>query len=134
MINDEQFMAIKCAINSLETKGDYNQIQLDKIAQHLEGNGNRGLLDRMTVIEEKILQITGLVEKNQSNINELEKIVYSLADSIKIHTVDESKHTFKGLFLKKDLILYSIIAFIFLHTLISDGGILFQFVKKLVGL
>ena len=137
--------------------------ELQTLNRVLIGNGQPGVMERMTRAEENIVDITvhtkevlvatGDLAKIQAaqtraidsqseqivaqseQIGDLSGSVRNLADAVKTHCGDDNKHTPKGLLLRKEVLAVFILAVLVIVTIVSSATVsVWDLVLKYIGL
>lgn len=118
---------------------------INQLNKFLLGNGQKGILDRMTMNEEHIATLTENInrvnmsreestEKLFATVEELTQSVEELKDIVKDHVQDEKKHTLTGLVLNTKNILLLGASFVIFHEIIESGGPAWEMIRKFLGL
>ena len=99
-----------------------------------------GLAERTLKIEQAAIRtkevadtMLGFQTHTTEVIDKIEESTEAIKDSVEAHHKDKSLHTFWGLFLKKEIIIVILLAFIILHELIPPGINLWELLRKLIG-
>jgi len=113
------------------------QNSLSRIEKSLYGNGQPGLMERVTRIEENMLEIQEIVrsnmDKNDKNSDNVKSDVKAIGDKIDEHIRDNSKHLPKGL-LSKDIAFWALCFIVFINSLIPADLTIYELVKTIFGL
>ncbi len=121
-------------VGRLEGKIDSMISQLAEIHKAVYGNGQAGIESRLTRAEEKFILITEERAKSRQDIEKFVKSVSELEETLEKHMGNDNIHSVKGLLFRKDIILYIILTFIALHSLIPDTTSLWEIIRKIFGL
>jgi hypothetical protein len=109
-----------------------------KIDKSLFGNGQPGAMERITRIEENIEDLAKTTQESREYtsqaIDKLTLQISELKDIVKKHHEDKSLHTFLGLTLRKEIVIWSLVGFTALHSLVSLLPDISVFIKLLLGL
>lgn len=128
-----------------EINGTLEQFEkyLGRMEKALYGNGQPGVMDRITRMEENTENFTIITEKllkeQAETVSKLICSVSELKDAVKKHVEDKNAHTLIGLTLttNKKIIAGILIGFLSLHSIIEaipDIGNVFKWLFGLMGL
>lgn len=125
--------------------------ELSTLNRILLGNGQSGLQERLIhseevqkqLIENQTINVKAISDLNETikntnvmlkeSTDNLTKSIVELQEIIKDHIKDKSVHSFTGLFLKKDIIIYVALAFLILHSFIPQELNLWNIISKFLG-
>ena len=101
------------------------------------GNGQQGVLDRVTKIEDNITQLCSATQSNTTAIEVLKKTISDLAVITKEHRDNKQLHSLIGLSSKKEVIVWIVVGFTFLHSFVSsipDISIIIRWLFGILGI
>lgn len=123
----EAMGSIKSSLASLEK--DYQNVN-----KFLLGNGQKGLLDRMTMIENAVAISFENDKRREEKLDKISCSLETLCDKLEKHVNDKESHTLKGLIVKKEVIATGLLVFMFLFILLHEGSEFFPHLLKIFGL
>jgi len=106
--------------------------ELATLNKILLGNGQAGLQERTVRIEENIEQVSEQQKINSKSIEQVSKAIGELRILLELHLKDDKVHTFKGIFLKKEIIGYFILFIIGITSLLPRDVNLWELIKNLL--
>lgn len=113
-------------LGRLEGKIDEYKDLLTKLNNAIYGNGQVGVIERLTRMEETVEKLVGATEINTKNIGELTK-------SFEAHINTNSKHSLKDMILNKETLTIIILSFVALHSFLPENLTVWSLVSKLLG-
>jgi t-SNARE complex subunit (syntaxin) len=109
----------------------------ERIEKSLYGNGQAGLTDRVTRIEMSVLKTTEQSATNVEAVSKLSISINELTVAVKAHIADEAVHSLWGLITRKKVIVWVLIVFVILNSIVSlfpDLTVVFRWLMKLAGI
>jgi len=110
-------------------------VKIEKVL--MVGNGVPSMVDRMARVEENLERIailfTETATKSNEDLAQLHKSIEELTDVVSAHVKDEKKHEPISMMMRKDVILYGILIFMVLHTVIPENINLWTVLSKFFG-
>lgn len=119
----------KQLIGKIEGRLDSIEASLSEVRRMLVGNGQAGLLERQARTEENLDEAA----KNIKSVSEYYKGMGKGLKESELHAKDKEKHTVRGLFLKRDVLLAVLVVFMLLHSVIPTEITIWSLVSRWLG-
>lgn len=117
----------------LEGRLDSTLNELKRVAGQLSGNGQPGVLERLTRTEETVKKTAENVDSLASTLGEIKDGLEHLLQIVEKHHADKDLHSYR-IFFKKDILLWLLILLVLFHTILEEGGPILDRILKLLGI
>lgn len=131
----ETKMAGRTSTNSDKLEGLLEGLSKDiqALNKHLLGNGQPGVLERTTRMEENLEEVVGAMKSCKENLEKIAEQVSATSKALETHINDNDKHSWRIL-LRRDVLAIIIVGALTLHSLIPADLSIFNLIKGIFGL
>ncbi len=129
----ERVARIEETIASVYTQSKNNSDAIEKSAQQATILSEKAVEQSKNLVSQVADETVKAIDGIKESVDDLKKSFDSVKESIILHHADKELHTFRGLLLKRDVLVWVIVGFVVIHSILPREFDLWQIIKNIFG-
>lgn len=134
----ERVGKIEVNVQNVLDQSRSNNAAIEKVLEQADELATKAVQEASRLVEKTETKSLALIRQvtndNTKIINDIKVAIEEIKDSVTKHQGDKDLHTFRGLFFKRDILVWVVVGFLFLHSLLPQDVDIWEIIRSILGL